>query len=476
MPIDRVAISDQIFFGTLLVPSLAHDLERDLHELNGWRVATFTPSGAGYQVAFAGWVGYVDFATAPFPSLDVAAILFDEETSMQARVLADAYGIRVDVRQVETSLGAADRIWLNDLAVRRFSDMLEELAVSQAAAAAMRRQIDEMRTGFSMLETYLHRHDVAPLRRIWHAPYRECTDLDLTIPFAAALPLSSWGLTRLELWIVGASPISSLVVELIADDTHEVIASWSLSPSQVDFRSGWISFDLERSLATYGQPLRFAVSGEGWRLGGSAPWIIAHSSNGDIVTTTGPAMRVYATLPGISGPQGIAVPTDDRRRLRILSKEFTTARALSVPSDIDFSPVSPTDNGLLVHPVENALMVAVLDNACPAQTVVARMSILHGHTEGEPFLVTLTPGTDFLADTEEPPLRADEAGVIHELGPVPAGTWVRLDAGAIAHVTFSISPLPRVRDLHIATRSAPNRPPDLAWATVTGLEFVLADG
>ena len=471
-------MSDSVF-GTLLVPAEAREIERELKQTRGWRVVTFARVGAGFEIAFGGRTSYVDFAASAFPFLDAAAILFTDQTQSQATALVEAAGLPIRERQVAPSLTRDDFVWLDDLASGRFGDMLEELNHSQAEAAAMRIKIDEMRTSFALLEGYLHRHDVPPLRKIWHAPYRDGARLDVSVPFTATLPCSSWGLTRLQLWVVAApgGPGQSLQVELEAADTHEVIGRWSMAPAQLDHRTGWVPFDLETSLSTYGQPLRLTVSGPGWTLGASAPWLAPDGTDGDVAIFAGPATRVYATLPGVRGPQGIPLPIDDRRRRWLLDKELATARALAKPAGLEFSPVSRNDRGLLVHPVAQCAIVATIDGAFPALAVAAHLSILHGHIDGEPFLVTLTPGREPDAPPGDvPPPRAEDAGIITEIGPVAAGSWVRVDASALARITFAIESSATARPLYIATRAADGEKCDLAWAIVTSLEFVLADG
>lgn len=469
-------------FGTILVPDEALELSRAMLDAGGWRTVAFSQAGHGFDMVHNGNAGFVDFASAPLPVVDAAAILFTEPTAAQAEALAEAFGRPIERRLIAAPPTPADRAWLNDLAVARFGDMLEELTQGQAENAILRAEIDELRTKFALLETYLHRHDVPPLRKIWHAPFREKACLDTSVPFVAALPCSPWGLTRLQLWIVSAPGDSDacLEVQLKAADSREIVADWSISPAQTDHRSGWLSFDLETSLCFYGRPLELAISGAGWRLGASAPWLVPDGSRDGARTFAGPAVRVYATLPGIRGPHGLPLPTDDRRRCWLLGEELAKARALAVPPDLSFPPVIFNANGLVVHPVADMMMVAIINDGCPPQARLARLAIRHDHMEGDPFLVTLAPATrsDEIPDAEPDghAPRVAEAGVESGIGPVPSGTWVRLDAGARACITFVLEPSSRHRMLQIATRPAEMQRVDLAWATVSSVEFVLVDG
>ncbi len=121
-------------------------------------------------------------------------------------------------------------------------------------------------------------------------------------------------------------------------------------------------------------------------------------------------------------------------------------------------------------------MIAVIEDACSPWTVIVRLSVFHDHTEGEPFLITVTPALDPSDCVDGRFPRAEEVGAISELGPVPAGSWIRLDAGASARIEFTFPPVPRRCALYVATRPAEGQRTDLAWATVTGVEVVLADG
>ena len=499
----------------MLIPRDACDLARALSDIGGWRTALFSFAEEGFDVVHDGCSAFVNFASAPLPFLDSVAILFTEATAKEAEAFADMFGQPIQRRQVSSPLTSADRTWLNNLVAVRFGELLAELTDGQAENAALRARIDDLRTKYNLLEMYLLRHDVPPLRKVWHAPFREGANLSTSVPFVAALPCSSWGLTRLQLWLVGA-PLGGtecLAVQLKATDSREILANWSILPEQTDYRSGWISFDLEESLSFYGRSLEIKISGTGWQIGLSAPWVVAEDSLDGARSFCGPAIRAFATLPGIRGPQALLLPVDDRRRIWLLGEELARARPLVVPPNLGFLPVSYNADGLVVHPVSGMTMVAIIDGGCPPHTGLAHLSIRHGHTQGSPFLVTLLPqdlGTASVGETitdslhfsemaeelrsELRPtsfghdgggiLRSDavcapqslQAGVTKEIGPLPSGSWVRIAAGAQARIAFLLEPLSQDRALWIATRPAEMELTNLAWATVLSVEFVLPDG
>ncbi|WP_162596209.1 DUF6212 domain-containing protein [Methylobacterium sp. 17Sr1-1] len=467
----------QATFGTLFVPCEDTELIKCLGEEIGWRIVYFRKHKEIYFIFDEQMTHTVDFATNPLPYIDAAAILFTGDAKFQAEELARLMGLNIVLRKCSPSLSLSDRRWLDGLAVHRFGDMLEELHNGQVELGQLRSTIDRLRTNFSLIENYLYQRDTPLLRKIWRSPYRSGRNIDVTTRLVRKLPCSPWGLTRIQLWIVTPAHISDqpLTVKLNTVGCHEALSTWTVTPAQCDYRSGWLSFDLAESLSLFGDALALEIVGKGWQVGGSVPWLIEDDG---VKTIDGPAVRVYATLPGTRGPRGLPLPIDDRSRIRLYEHDLSRARAVAIPAGLNFRPVDTTSRGLTVHPVANMVMVAKIEDACPPNACCAILKVYHAHADGDSFLVSLTIGDQIGSDKHDEAEIFDirlESGVVNEIGPVDVGGWIKVEAGQYASIIFNLNRSTKIQSLQIMTRAASYERTNLAWATVTSVEFVIDD-
>jgi hypothetical protein len=251
-------------------------------------------------------------------------------------------------------------------AQKRAADAEARVGALALALATLRREHESVLDRYQALEAAAVSHDMQPIS----VPYQQAETLDYVElsadgPLGAIaetiVPAAGAGLFAVELQVGPTASTGALVVEALGRERRQVLHRWrvaldGLEPGAVILKR---PVGLVTDQAT--MALRFSLDGEG-----SVSLGVGRRHPAQAMGLTGengqedarmPALKLYATVPGLHAPQIGADREGETRTLALDAFEQAS------PDPMDFSDmvVSAPEGGLLLTPVGLQATLALLD-------------------------------------------------------------------------------------------------------------------